>query len=259
MTAERWRAIPGWAGYRVSDLGRVKTVTRKLRDGRTAGGIVLKLEIGTAGYPMANLHRNGRRRRQYVHRLVMRAFVGPCPPGMEVRHLNGDRLDCRLVNLEYGTHPENIRDQEAHGTSGRGLTAELAREIRERYAADPQETYISMSAAYGVSTTTIRQVLRGITWDHVGGPRSNGQRPRPWARPWAKLTDDAVRDILARHASGETARSLAVSYGVTASTIGQVVRRTTWRHVTEEGIERRKESREEEDETARPLRMVTGR
>ncbi|GAC81679.1 HNH endonuclease [Gordonia malaquae] len=54
--------------------------------------------------------------RHFVHRLVMETFVGPCPSGMEVRHLNGEPADNRLENLAYGTRSENVLDSVAHGT-----------------------------------------------------------------------------------------------------------------------------------------------
>jgi hypothetical protein len=56
--------------------------------------------------------------RQYgVHRLVLLAFVGPCPPELdEALHRNGDRSDARLVNLHWGTKSENMLDRVRHGT-----------------------------------------------------------------------------------------------------------------------------------------------
>ena len=53
-----------------------------------------------------------------VHQLVAAAFLGPCPPGMEVRHANGQKDDNRLENLSYGTHQENMQDAIAAGTHG---------------------------------------------------------------------------------------------------------------------------------------------
>lgn len=52
-----------------------------------------------------------------VHRLVLGAFVGPCPAGMECRHLNGDSTDNRVENLAWGTHVENVKDVIAHGNN----------------------------------------------------------------------------------------------------------------------------------------------
>ena len=59
---------------------------------------------------------DGRRINRYVHGLVMEAFVGACPSGMEIRHLNGVPDDNRLENLVYGTKSENARDRRTHGT-----------------------------------------------------------------------------------------------------------------------------------------------
>jgi hypothetical protein len=45
-----------------------------------------------------------------IHQLVLLAFVGPKPPGMQTRHLDGDKTNNRLTNLVYGTPSENQRD-----------------------------------------------------------------------------------------------------------------------------------------------------
>lgn len=51
-----------------------------------------------------------------VHKLVCEAFHGPKPTsGHQVRHLNGDRSDCRAANLAWGTAKENAQDRTAHG------------------------------------------------------------------------------------------------------------------------------------------------
>jgi hypothetical protein len=111
---ENWKPIPGYEGfYKVSDLG---SIWSKRRQG-SAGGI-LKTPLDKAGYPAVALTVMGRQRTYKVHVLLMLAFCGPRPDGMEIRHLNGDSADGRLVNLAYGTHSENVLDQVAHGTNG---------------------------------------------------------------------------------------------------------------------------------------------
>ena len=107
---EAWRPIPGWEGlYEASDLGRVKSIPRR----QVRGGI-LSPSVGTNNYPIVWLRNKSERRASAVHRLVAEAFLGP-PEGLEVRHLNGDRMDNRLANLKYGTHSENVRDTVNHG------------------------------------------------------------------------------------------------------------------------------------------------
>lgn len=67
-------------------------------------------------YWVVTLYQNGRQYTKYVHRLLLETFVGPCPKGMECRHLNGDAEDNRIINLVWGTRVENTQDQIRHGT-----------------------------------------------------------------------------------------------------------------------------------------------
>jgi hypothetical protein len=53
---------------------------------------------------------------RYLHHLVLEAFVGPRPPGMQCRHINGDSLDNRLENLAWGTASEDNYDRVRNGT-----------------------------------------------------------------------------------------------------------------------------------------------
>ena len=49
-----------------------------------------------------------------VHREVLKAFAGPCPPGMVACHANGDRQDNRAANLRWDTYKANARDRQVH-------------------------------------------------------------------------------------------------------------------------------------------------
>jgi hypothetical protein len=104
----QWRDIPDFPGYRVSDSGVVqsfKFTTPKYLNATLA-----------LGYPTVSLTAgDGVTRHVRVHVAVMRSFVGPPPDRMEVRHLDGDPLNCRLENLAYGTSSENKHDTVRHG------------------------------------------------------------------------------------------------------------------------------------------------
>lgn len=78
-----------------------------------------------------------------VHRLVLEAFIGPCPPGTVACHGNGNG-NSRLCNLRWDTFCGNMADQYIHGTRVRGehhpqarLSDQEVAEIRGRYAAGP--------------------------------------------------------------------------------------------------------------------------
>lgn len=69
----------------------------------------------TKGYLIVNLC-NGHSHVRTIHRLVLETYVGPCPEGMQCRHLNGNQFDNRFENLCWGTPSENVRDTIQHGT-----------------------------------------------------------------------------------------------------------------------------------------------
>ncbi|MGP5930306.1 NUMOD4 motif-containing HNH endonuclease [Corynebacterium glyciniphilum] len=117
---EIWKPIPGYEGYyEVSDQGRVRSIERVIvRDNgmrQTVRSRVLRPALNRRGYEGVHLYRRGIGEGFSVHRLVLLAFVGPCPEGMEVRHLNGAPADNRLTNLRYGTSLENKLDIIRHG------------------------------------------------------------------------------------------------------------------------------------------------
>lgn len=118
---EKWAPMPGYEGrYEISDRGRVRSVGRwcphPFGGRRWVKPCIRSLGVGRGGYLIVVLHRDGHRRTRYVAQLVMEAFVGPRPPGMEVCHKNGRRTDNQLQNLRYDTPSGNQRDSVEQGT-----------------------------------------------------------------------------------------------------------------------------------------------
>lgn len=114
----------GFPGYRVGDDGSVWSCWR--RTGR-GGGYLSKItsewkrmadSVNSKGYLTVNLTPPSKvgYKTFRVHRLVLLAFVGPCPDGMECRHLNSIRNDCRLDNIAWGTRKENHDDVRERGS-----------------------------------------------------------------------------------------------------------------------------------------------
>lgn len=103
-----WREIPRSGGYQASDSG----------DSRSPSGRVLKQSKNQRDYMRVSL---GRARQDYVHRLVMEAFVGPAN-GRDVDHIDNDPTNNHLSNLRYVTHAENMKAiQERQTMCRRGL------------------------------------------------------------------------------------------------------------------------------------------
>lgn len=114
---ERWLPVVGYEGYyEVSDQGRVRSLPRLTRKGNLTGGRILSPSGGKSDYRRVDLWVNGVARTRLVHGLMMEAFAGPRPEGMEIRHLDGTRSNNRWPdNLAYGTRSENQQDTVRHG------------------------------------------------------------------------------------------------------------------------------------------------
>lgn len=119
---EEWRPVVGYEGlYEVSNLGRVRGLDRIIANNRpgttrTWRGRILRQTIRDTGHRTLHLARDGHPRARGVHCLVLEAFVGPCPPGMEACHNNGIPNDNRLTNLRWDTRLANMLDRITHGT-----------------------------------------------------------------------------------------------------------------------------------------------
>jgi hypothetical protein len=117
---EKWLPVVGWEDYyEVSDRGRVRSLPRRvpLRADLTMSvrGRLLSGSVTMFGYHAVTLCRDGVRSHQRTHRLVLEAFVGPCPDGMEGCHNDGDKLNNSLGNLRWDTRSANMYDRVAHG------------------------------------------------------------------------------------------------------------------------------------------------
>lgn len=130
-TPERWLPIPGYEGhYEVSDHGRVRSLPRKIlrSDGATQPirGRILKAS-GGKGHQHVNLALGGVHNSLWVHRLVLEAFVGPCPPGQVCCHWDDNPANNHLRNLRWGTKGDNTRDAVRNGIHWRTSRTRCAR------------------------------------------------------------------------------------------------------------------------------------
>lgn len=115
--AETWLPVLGYEdSYEVSDLGRVRSLPRRDARGRRRRGMLLAPRTNARNRLAVALYRDRVRADFQIHRLVLEAFVGPRPEGLEGCHWNGDPTDNRLVNLRWDTRKANSADSVRHGT-----------------------------------------------------------------------------------------------------------------------------------------------
>lgn len=124
------------------------------------------------GYLRISHSVNKTRRFEYVHRLVLLAFVGPPPVKHEVNHINHIRNDNRLSNLEYVTSSQNTYHAVNAGRWATGenrwnarLNDELVLQIRKRY--EVGEKYCSIADDLGLNRNTVYHVVKRHSWRHV--------------------------------------------------------------------------------------------
>ncbi len=124
---EEWQDIPDFEGhYQASTLGRIKSVDwvvpwSRWGGVRTCKGRIMRLSrtgqtVGRIPYKVVTLTKLGVPKMWYVHRLVAITWLGPVPPGCEVRHGANGHADNSVANLSYGTHSDNELDKLRDGT-----------------------------------------------------------------------------------------------------------------------------------------------
>jgi HNH endonuclease len=166
----RFSAIHNYAGYAVSDDGRVWSCRHK--SGLNGWWREMR-SCGRAKYRSVTLC-NGRSRKTFsVHRLVLESFVRLPHCGLVACHGNGNCHDNRLSNLRWDTQANNHRDSIRHGTWVRGescgkskLTNALVCTIRHERAF-LGTTFVALGRKFGVSDTTISGIVKRKTWKHI--------------------------------------------------------------------------------------------
>jgi UDP-N-acetylmuramyl tripeptide synthase len=167
MPIEEWRPVPGLNGYEVSSHGAVRsvdgwfdqrhgagTVYRRFRKGR-----VLRSRIDKQGYRSTGAGR--------THALVMLAFYGEPPEGMEIAHNDGNKANAYLSNLRYTTKSQNEADKLLHGTHNRGIRHGMAKLTEEdvlMIRTVVGQTHQVLADRYGVSEACIRSILTRKRW-----------------------------------------------------------------------------------------------
>lgn len=168
----RYKRVPLFPLYRVGTDGSVW----RLMDKKTW----VKLRGSTIGskspHKAVTLYNHVGRVTKYVHRLVLEAFVGPCPPGMEgIHYPDQDYRNNELSNLQWGTRALNVKHREEIGKNNTGsangnakLTEEDVVFCLRAFARGVSVT--ALSRFFDVSRWSIGEVKRRQAWKHVKVP-----------------------------------------------------------------------------------------
>lgn len=170
---EIWKVIDGATDYAVSNEGRVKRLVSRTS---AKAGQILKQCLRN-GYLCVSLPIGGKWSNHNVHRLVAAAFLDKPTGEYVVNHLNGDRKDNRLENLEWVTQSQNVQhsyanrlqssDQNRGANNGQAkLSESQVREIRS--CSDRESGYKQrLATIYHISPNYVSEIIRGKVWRHI--------------------------------------------------------------------------------------------
>jgi hypothetical protein len=170
------RPVPGASRYWITDHGRLFSTVNGVREMRLTPHARRYLQVDLWRDTDRARTRPGRWR-PYVHELVALAFIGPRPaaPGVayEIDHLDGDKANNRLGNLQFVPRSENLQRALA---AGRNPTVKLSAvavwTYRCRAYAAADDVVARAARECGASVKAVRRALAGRSWRSVPDPAS---------------------------------------------------------------------------------------
>jgi hypothetical protein len=158
---EQWLDVVGFEGiYQVSNFGRIRSIK--------TGKIKEQTIQDNDNRPYLGLWKNNKQKICRPHKLVMEAFVGIRPQGMECCHNDGNPQNNHWSNLRWDTPKNNHADKVKHGTTNRGEQCGTAKLTLEQVRAIRQDTRLQriIAAEYGVKDNTISRIKSFKRWAH---------------------------------------------------------------------------------------------
>ncbi len=175
--------IPGVPGAYASRDGRLWSRRKPRGVGLYEAAREVRGTVTRDGYRRVRFSAGKRGLSLLAHRVVALVFIGPPPDGMQVNHIDGDKLNNAVENLEYVTCRENIRHSIRMGLFARGermgsskLTEEQVLEIRRLYSEGggviragcaAKHSTRALAKRFGVSASAISGIVTGRTWTHL--------------------------------------------------------------------------------------------
>lgn len=232
MDQANWVFVPIASMYAVSDFGGLRSYvpfsgfpscfTRRIPR-------VLKPYTNPDGYRRTKIVFNdGKLHDISIHQLVMIAFVGPCPEGLEVCHNNGNPGDNRLSNLRYDTPKANSADAIKHGTTRRGEKSSRSRisdaDAREVIRLrDDRVSRREIADRFGISVGLVSKIHTGKNRQWTGGGTNQ--------LGFRKLKEADIPVIHDLGSLGLSYAEIGKRFGVTGDLISMIISGKAWKRL----------------------------
>jgi hypothetical protein len=236
---EIWKDVVGYEGYyQVSNHGRAKSVLRVIQRSngisQTINEKILKASPSVVGYPVVTMSKDKNYKKAYVHRLIAESFIPNPENKSEVNHIDGNKENNHVDNLEWVTPSENC--QHAYNT---GLSHAEYGERTEQSKLSNNDvldivnayrlnifTQKEIADAYDVGESTIASILLGRWWNKITGIEYKRKKARV-------LDNRTVLDILNTYKSGQhTQVGIANMFNVSGNVVEGIVNGRYYKNVT---------------------------
>lgn len=168
--------MPGFGGhYEASSLGKIRVKDRIVIRKHSKGGITEFFYKGRMlkpcksdkyGHMVIHIGYDGKKENVFVHKMVLLAFVGDCPKGMECCHNNGEASDNRLENLRWDTHLSNNQDRKKHGTYSYGENHPMAKLTQNQVdkIRSSDKSIKEISEEFGIGKSQAHRIKKNVCW-----------------------------------------------------------------------------------------------
>jgi len=172
VVKEIWKPIPSYEGlYEISNTGKIKSLPKSGSGNSLSEKIMNDFDNGK-GYRYITLTNKTKRRNFYVHRLLAESFISN--PGKKpfVNHLDGNKANNKLSNLEWSTESENMEHASVLGLLPSGEKNHLSKlkeidikQIRLLWQSGTHRDIIK--AKYSISYAQIHRIVNNQCWKYV--------------------------------------------------------------------------------------------
>lgn len=165
--SEIWKDIRNYEGrYKVSDLGRIKSYVSRHN---IYSELIMKPTQAHNGYMLIGLcDKLGKVKRFGVHRIVASAFIGEIPNKYEVNHINGDKTDNRVENLEIVTSSQNQKHAFTTGLQKPTIIGKSVSAFKSGILVGTYKTISGMCRSLSLNRASVWMVMSGKFTQHHG-------------------------------------------------------------------------------------------